>query len=673
MALWSIQALIAAYWVRAYQYADNDTGLAVRMARECLERGGCLAAGMPTSGFGLSHGASWIRVIAWCLEIGGGLGTVQLIGLVFLIGATIVWSIVAWQALSWRAGMFASLLVLPTTMATLRYDDLTNGVLAPLPLALYYACTAWFVHSRRMLAALSASVFLAATVSATLGSIVLVPLHIALVALVARRPLFATTSATIAVVAPFAIESSDAARQIARLLSWPSIVVVGLLLVIVAAGAVATPAQALMGRIAESAQRWRHLFLGLSAPIRLRATVKLAAVYLITVPWVGSAIPGRLRIPAAHYFAAAVLPLTFLAADATGSMSRRTVATLMGVLLLALVSLPFAPLATALGSVHCTVAAGMAFVVILLHVLRSGARLGGDLETRPSARVAVAGTMLVCLISLPDALIYPRTRQVWPIATAETMVGKLYESGFTFPQLMGALQGQAPYAIQSMIASLDPALFHDPPPRRDSTLSLVALLVDPAIAARTRDVLVRLDRPGGESALAILSASVLDRSRLRTCYARSCDQEIDPERCTTRNPGAMVQHDRPYFPVDKIEFPAPGRLLSYQPPGGTYCVRFFIPLRMSGSGEPHWLRVSEIWPLRIRIRQVSGAAFDGTVPGPEVRLINDRPGSGILEVEISSRGIGPDSDWLEEPPLIEVTPANEHLLELFRQGRVTLR
>jgi hypothetical protein len=94
---------------------------------------------------------------------------------------------------------------------------------------------------------------------------------------------------------------------------------------------------------------------------------------------------------------------------------------------------------------------------------------------------------------------------------------------------------------------------------------------------------------------------------------------------------------------------------------------------MSGTGEPHWVRASDIWPLRIRLRQVSGVSFDGSVPGPEVRLTNDRPGSGTLEVEVSADGVGPDSDWLEEPPLIEVTAANEHLLELFRQGRVTLR
>ena len=676
MALWSVQALAAGYWVLAYQYADNDTGLAVRIARECLEHGACPAAGTPTSGFGLSHGASWIRVIAYCLASGAGLGTVQLIGLAFLLAATIVWSIVAWRALSWRAGMFAALLALPATMATLRYDDLTNGVLAPLPLALYYACTASFVHARRVPAALAASVFLAATVSAALGFIVLVPLHVALVALTTRTPVVAASGAALAVAALFAIESSMAALQIARLVAWPSAVIAGVLVVIGAAAAVAPSARTRLGRIGAPVRRWRRRFADLPAPIRLRVAMKLAATYLIAVPWIAAA--GRLQMPAAHYFAAAVPPFVFLAADATAALSDRFVATSIGVLVLAVVALPFAPLATALGSVYCTLAAGAAFLVMVLHLIRSGAHPGSDLETRPSAGVAVAGVLLACLASLPDAGLYPRARQVWAVTTAETMVRKLYAAGFTFPQLMRALQGQAPYTIQSMVASLDPALLHDTPPPDASTPdastpSLIAIIVDPAIAARTRDVVARVDTPDRRAALVVRAASVLDRSRLRTCYAHSCDEQIDPERCITRNPEATVQHDRPYFPVDKREMPAPGALPSYQPPGRTYCIRFFVPLRMSGSAEPHWLRVSQIWPFRIRISQVSGVAFDGTVPGAEVRLTNDRPGSGTLEVEVSAHGVGPDSDWLEEPPVLEVTPAHEQLLEPFRRGRVTLR
>ena len=669
VTLWSLQALSAAYWMLAYQYADDDTGLAVRLARTCLERGTCASAGMPTSGLGLSHGASWIRLIGYCLTTAGGLRTLQLIVLALLVAATIVSAAVVWKATSWRAGMFASLLVLPATMATLRFDDLTNGTITPLPFALYYGCTAWFVQSGRLLPVLGASVSLAAAMSTSLSSIVLAPLHVALVTLTARRPVSAALLAALAVAAPFAIESSTAAAQLGRLLVWPSVLALGVLLVLGIAAAVWQSARALVRRIAAGAQGWRRRFLAMPASVRLRAAMKLATIYLITTGWTGWVMAGGMRIPDAHYFAAAVFPLVFLAADAAQTMSRRGAASLIGVLVLALGSLLFAPLAVASGSVLCVMTAGVLFLLLLAQALRSRRDV---LEAPSSTRVAVVGAVLVCLMSAPDALLYPRTRQLWPVATAETMVRGLYAAGFTFSQLMCALQGQAPYTLQAMIASLDPDVFTDPPMVDDPTPSLLAMIVDPVVAARARDVLMRVDTPADQAAIAVRSTSVLDRARLRTCYARSCDEPIDPRRCTTRDPQGLVRHDRPYFPVDKAE-PPPGRLSSFQPPDATYCIRFFVPVRTSGTGDPHWLRVPELWPLDLRIRQVTGVSFEGALPGPEVRLRNDRRETGTVEVEASAHGIGPESDWLEQPPLIEVGTANEMLLELYRDGRVTLR
>jgi hypothetical protein len=664
ITLWSLQALSAASWIRSFQYADDDTGAAGRLARGCLEHGACAATGTPAAGFGLAHGASWIRLIRYCLASGGGLATVQVIVLVLLIAATIVSSIVTWQALSWRAGMFASLLVLPATMATLRFDDLTNGTLLPLPLALYYACTVWFVQSERTLAMLGASLALAAAVSAALMCIVIVPFHIAVVALVARTPLSAATSAALVVALAFAIESPTAAAQLARLLVRPALLVLGLLFATGLVAATRERWRILLRAIAAWAERWRRRFLDVPAAVRSRIAMTLAAMYLLTVAWIGPTIAGGFRIPDAHFFAAAVFPLVFLAADATHAMSDRAAASLIGVLVLALLSLLFAPFAVELGSILTMLIGAVSFFFFLAHVVRSRGGLFRDLAARPSARVAIAGAMFVFLMSVPDALIYPRTRQLWPVATAETTVRGLYGFGFTFPELMGALQGQAPYTIQSMIASLDPDLFGDPPRPGDVTSSLLAMIVDPATAARTQDVLMRVKTPAGDSAIVVHSTSVLDRAHLRTCYAGSCAEPIDPQWCTARDPDGIMNHQVPYFPVDKVEAP---------PPGATYCIRFFIPLRMSGTGEPHWLRVPQLWPLDIRIRQVGGVSFDGALPGPEVRLRNDRAGDGALEVEVSAHGIGPGSDWLEQPPLIEVTAANEHLLEPFRHGRVMLR
>jgi hypothetical protein len=671
MTLWGLQALSATYWMRAYQYADDDTGLAVRLARACLERGTCASAGMPTSGLGLSHGASWIRLIEYCLTTDGGLGTLQAIVLALLVAATIVSSVVVWKALSWRAGMFASLLVLPATMATLRFDDLTNGTIAPLPLAIYYACTAWCVQSGRLLPALGASMALAAAMSTSLSSILLAPLLLTLVALTASRPFPAVLLAALAIAATFAIESSTAAAQLARLLVRPSVLAFGLLLVVGIAATVWPSARILLRRMADGARACRRRVLAMPAPLRVRTAMKLAALYLIAAGWTASLM--RLRIPDAHYFATAAFPLVFLAADATESLSRRAAASLIAALLLALGSLLFAPLAVAVGSVLCVIAAGLVLLLVLTRALRPGGGTAGDLAARPSAGIAVAGAILVCLMSTPDALIYPRTPQLWPVVTAETMVRRLYASGFTFAELMSGLQGQAPYTLQAMIASLDPDFTIDPPMADDAMASVLTMIVDPEIAARARDVLVHMETPRGQAAVALRSASVLDRARLRTCYARSCDEPIDPRRCTTRHPQGLVRHDRPYFPVDTVDVPASGSPLSFQPPGATWCVRFFVPVRTSGSGEPHWLRVPQLWPLHVRIRQVTGVSFEGALPGLEVRLNNDERGTGTVEVEASAHGIGPEADWLEQLPLLEVGAANEVLLEPYRQGRVTPR
>lgn len=667
LALWALQALVVTYWTRAYQYADDDTGLAVRLARACLEHGVCPGSGMPTSGLGLSHGASWIRLIGYCLTTDGSLGTLQAIVLALLVASVVVASVVVWNMVSWRAGMVAALLVLPATLATQRFDDLTNGTILPLPLAVFYACAVWSLRSGRLAPALGGSVALAAAMSASLSSMILAPLHLALVASAARRWLATTLVAALAIAATFAVESPRSAAQLARVLVVPAIALLGVLLAVGVAALASRAARTALRRIADVVGSERRRFLAMPVLPRVRAAMKLAALYVLAAGWTASL--SHLHVPDAHYFGSAVFPLVFLAADATESMSARSVARLGGVLLIALGSLLFAPLAVAVGSLLSVIAAAVAAAVLLtllVRALRSGEDAVSTLAARPRAAAAIVATGFVCLMSAPDALLYPRARQLWPVTTAETMVRGLYASGLTFPELMGALQGQAPYTLQSMIASLDPAFARDQPMADAGSRSLLATIVDPTNAARARDVLMRVDTRAGGAALAVRVPSFLDRARLKTCYASSCDEPIDPRRCITRDPRGLVRHDRPYFPFDTL--PAVPTV-----PGASYCVRFFVPVRTPGSGGPQWLRTPEIWPLRVRIRDVTGVSFDGAVPGPEVRLRNDAAATGTVEVEVSAHGIGPESDWLEQPPLLEVDAANEALLEPYRQGRVTLR
>ncbi len=668
IALWSVQAVNAAHWVFAFQHADDDTGHAVWLARDCLERGACAAAGNPTSALGLLHGASWTRLIRYCLATGGGLAAAQVVIVASLIAATIVSSVVVWRTLSWRAGMIASLLVLPLTLATTGCEVLNNGQLLPLPLALYYASTIWFVTSRRALAALVASICLAGSMSPALECIVVVPFHLALVAVLGRRPLSMATASALTVALTFGIESSAAAAQLWRGLVVPGSLLVGMLLIVGIAAAIPTSGRRLFARIAGYVGRWRMLLLELPPPVRARVAMKLAAIYLVTAIWVGPMIAMGFRVPDTHYVSPAVFALVFFVADAFHAMADRGAARLTGIVVLTSVSLRFAPLAVGVGGLMVVFATAMAVVRALAAAVRDPGRFVGDLEASPSSSVAIAGTMLVCVMCAPDTLIYPRTRQVWPVAAAEHVVQGLYASGATFAELMGGLQGPAAYTIQTMIVNLDPGLFAEAPRVDDASPSLLALILDPAVAARTRDVLMRRDTAGGDSAVVVRSPSVMDLARVRTCSTDACTDPIDPGRCTTRDPHGRLRHYAPFFPLDGPDVARTGG-----PSNGeaSYCVRFFIPLRMSGTGEAHWLRVEPLAPLDIRIRDVDGVSFDGTVPGPEVRLRNDAAGAGTVEIEIEAHTFGPNP-FIEQPPVMEVIDENQHLLDAFRRGRITL-
>jgi hypothetical protein len=97
---------------------------------------------------------------------------------------------------------------------------------------------------------------------------------------------------------------------------------------------------------------------------------------------------------------------------------------------------------------------------------------------------------------------------------------------------------------------------------------------------------------------------------------------------------------------------------------------FSIGLRTSGSGVSHIIRAASQWPLNSHITSVTGVPFEGQLPGAEVRVSGDSASIGAIEVRVSSGALFP-LDWLLEPPLIEVTAENEHLLQTFRTGRVT--
>ena len=162
--------------------------------------------------------------------------------------------------------------------------------------------------------------------------------------------------------------------------------------------------------------------------------------------------------------------------------------------------------------------------------------------------------------------------------------------------------------------------------------------------------------------MVVRAPSYLDRTHLRTCYLESCDDESTADRCTEREPDQPVSHRPPYFGINKHKPDRPGEIAANSR-SGRYCTLFLVPLHTFGSGVPHMVRVIDQWPLHLRISQVSGIPFQGALPGPDVELLDTRQATGTLEVQVSSDGFGPASEWLEDPPLIEVTAANQHLLK----------
>ncbi len=676
LAFFALQCVSVGSWVPSYQLV-GDGAEAVRLARACVEIGECTSTGTRTSALGLHHGASWIRLNSYFFRNGGGLQSIQTTTLMLLIVAGAVSFLAILRYVPARGALLVLLLHPQPAIVVGRFGELSNATLLPVTLALYYASAMLCVERRSGLLGAVASVCLAAAISANLSCLLMVPFHVGLVALFARRPIVDTIVAGVVWMLAFSLESSDSAGAIIAGVSLTT----GVWVLLVAA-TLLFAVRPLRRRVVERhivplALEGRHIRKRLAAlpvAIRLRAVMKGTIVYFSLAVWL-ACILVRSSAPESWYLAPLVFPLLFLAADAAAQLSRRALIAATAIAFMALVSFRFAPLAEGLGSVLGLALSALIVLATCFRVARSpGALLGRDPFAAAPSALLFGCVAFVVTTSLPDSAIFPRQRQIWPVGASEKVVRGLYESGLTFPQIMASLQGQSPEAtIQSMVASFDPRLFAPPVPVEDSDFSLLVLMVEPAVVARTEGVAITFPIDNSRSAMVVRAPSYLDWTRVRTCYAATCEGQSASETCIDRRVELPLRWLSPYFPIDREESQVPGQMFSYHPTGRTYCVSFSIPVRTVGSVIPHVVRAVELWPLRTQIRRVHGVAFEGKLPGPEVRLVDDRAATGTIEVEVARDTIGPDADWLEQPALIEVTVANEHLLEPFRTGRTSLR
>jgi hypothetical protein len=156
----------------------------LEQARRCVELNDCPsrggAAGLPF----LFHGASWIRLLSYSLRSGADLTHVQSIVLGLWILSIPIVFLLFYRYLGLGAAALAVGLYFPVILVGTDIQFLTYTNLLPLPFAIYYASIAAFVESRNSVFAAIASVALAAAISAELGSIVMLPFHFVLVALV---------------------------------------------------------------------------------------------------------------------------------------------------------------------------------------------------------------------------------------------------------------------------------------------------------------------------------------------------------------------------------------------------------------------------------------------------------------------------------------------------------
>ena len=663
VALFAVLAASVWSWTLTYQDADEDTGHAVRLARACLEKGDCAAQGTHASGLGLHHGASWIRLIRYFQADGGGLSAVQVVATLLLLLATAVAFATLRRHLSWRAAVLGLLLFLVPTLTTSRFNQLSNALLLPLPLVLYYACLAVFAVSGGTVAAALGGVCLALAMSANLSAVLLAPFHLALVAVLGRRPVPAVLLAGAALAGTFALESADAARHVLR--------VVG--------GAAALLAGAALAGALLLAASWRRYVVPLRArlaaeppAVRVRAAMKAALLYFNTAVWVGCMLVRTDAIPEGQYLGPLVFPLVYLAADASERLTRRRAALLIAIGVAALVALPFAALASGIGNLLMVAGSGVLLVATVVGVIRRRGLPIIGMPLAPAASSLLIGlTALVAIASLPDTLLIRRERQIWPAAAAERLFRGLYDSGLSFAQIMASLQQQAFGTQRHLLATLDPALFDAPTAAPPVDWSLLALQVDADVVPRSEGVMLSIPL-GRRAGMVVRAPTFLDRRHLRTCYAETCDAPPDAVQCIERRPEQPLRHDPPYFGVDRSEPLRAGKSFSYQPVGNTYCITFTVPVRTPGAGVAHLLRVVEQWPLTLRITRVEGIEYEGTLPAAEIRLPDRQAGEGSIDVQVVGEGLGADADWLEDPPLIEVTAGNEHLLEPFRRLRATL-
>ncbi len=608
----------------------------LEQARRCVELNDCPSRGGLTElgPIPLYHGTSWIRLLTYSLRSGADLTRVQSVVLGLWLLSIPVVCMLFQRYLGWRTATLGLALYFPVVLVGTDIHFLTYTNLTPLPFALYYLAIALFVEFRSTAWAALASIALAAAVSAELGSIVMVPFHFALVALVAPAPLRGVAICALALVVPFCLDSLDAALEIVR--QAPTLRF---------AAAVAISA-GIVGSVAALGSS-RVLRMPLAA--RLRTVMAAALIYPTMAVWLACVLLRR-SLPAPQYLAPAGVPFLYLVAARTGGLERRQVTVLVGCAVLALVALALAP--QTLGLLQLPVMAIVTVFALAILVERIAGRTVG-------VRWPIVGVCVSAIVMSAAALVWRAHRdpaQAITLAEADPVVSRLYAAGYSYPQLLAALQGPAADDLMSLATARDPNIFAPPAHLVDPDFSLLVAKVADATIPRLRDLVAAIPVGGGRS-IAVVRGDrpYLDWLRMRRCGWSHGEGPPSVDGCAAPAIDASLPHNWPYV---RFGDPIPWQRNATDEAA---TVVYQVPVHTPGRGRAHVVRLPSEWPATWAITRVSGVDFTGTLPGAEIRLTDQRAASGIVELTFTSPLPG-DLPWVWRPHGSEVDEEQADLL-----------
>jgi hypothetical protein len=614
-------------------------------ARRCVELDDCPTVGGRTGGLPLFHGHSWIRLLSHSLRAGEDLTRVQHIVLALLLLSMPVAFYWLYRYLGLRAAALGLGLYFPVIVSTTDITMLTYTNLLPLPFAVYYLGVALFVETARTRFGALASVGLAGGVSAEFGSIVMVPFHIALAAVVSPRPAFAAIVCGLSFAVPYCLDSMDAALAIVR--EVPTLRFAGALVI---CGALVPFLVRLRTRLQPTE----------SAPAleRVRLVMAAALVYATATIWIGNLFLLD-NVPAPRYFAPASFPFLFVIAERMGRLSARTAIALATLEAVALAVMPWAPYGMEIAQLP--VEAVLTFYVLVIVVAWMRSR---DLRLRPTPALWPAAVICLSVMAMAaaDLAIVARRggKQTLSMIDAEQVVGRLYSAGYSYPELLGSLQGPAADDLMALLTERDPKRFTEAPPRFFTPdFSLLVIKVPPDMVAATRGVVFAAPASDGCAAVVVRGVRYLDWTRMRRCGRIHQEGTPTGYNCMQPRTDRPLPHNWPY-----VEFGDP---LPPEAVGDTSGVRYLVPVRTPGSGVAHIVRLPDQWPSTWRIVRVTGVQYAGALPGAEIRLPDNREESGVIEFEFAG-ALPRDLPWVWLPHVIEVAQQNEHLLAPFRRG-----